>query len=121
MSKKKMTAEQKEAFKDRMAKARAGRTDKNSDTEIERIANSEGKNKKPATQKQRREPLDPDPEGKYPKVEIGTWPKNKKRLGDLVDRAFKEKHKARGTGVERGGKPSANAQQSAKPAPVTLS
>lgn len=61
--------------------------------------------------------LNPDPNGKYPKVEIGHWDKNKKRLGKFVGDAFKLKHQDVEQGEERAGDKPNNVDrvESAKP------
>lgn len=135
MAKKKMTAAQKQAFADRMAQARgkkktpAAKKPKPeapgrdaTDQELEDIANGIGKGGKEKKPRQRPE-LDPDPERKYPKVEVGTWPERQKKFGKLVDDAFKLKHgnKPVGHGEERAGNNNKNERiESAKPSAPNL-
>lgn len=104
---KKMTPAAKKAFVERMNKAKgvkptAPKQKKEpsrmaTDQELETIANG---GKKPAPRKQSSLP-DPDPEGKYPKVEVGKWGQNKKKLDKLVSTAFEQKHGKHMHGEER--------------------
>lgn len=112
---KKMTPEEKEAFLARINKGKRAVKPKAAGNESPEVMQ---KKKEPVTP--RKPKIESDPEGKYPRAEIGHWNKNKKKLNKFMDDAFKLKHKDIEQGVERSGRGSGTPTESAKPGQPSL-